>query len=215
MALPLHALKVIAPFLKGAEVLSLGYPDLIATQASLEKAFGVRVEKLTDANEWHGVKEKLPETLEFFGLMGAKLSIVDFTAEKGMERIANLNEPHDLGKFDLVIDPGTLEHCFNFGQALFNAANAVKLGGRLFHLSPVNMVNHGFFNINPTLYNDFYSQNGWEAEMAVVPVRDLPVHPTGRFTLHMEYLLRCLATKKTDKPLKFPIQTKYLEKLKK
>lgn len=215
MALPLHALKVIGPYLKGAEVLSLGYPDLIATQDSLEKAFGVKVEKLTDANEWHGIKDKLPETLEFFGLMGAKLSIVDFTAEKGMERIANLNEPHDLGKYDLVIDPGTLEHCFNVGQALFNAANAVKVGGRLFHLSPVNMVNHGFFNINPTMYHDFYSQNGWEAQMAVVPVRDLPVHPTNRFTLHMEYLLRCLATKKTDKPLKFPIQTKYLEKMKK
>lgn len=215
MALPLHALKLIAPFLKGAEVLSLGYPDLIATQSGLEKSFGVRVEKLTDANEWHGVKEKLPETLEFFSLMGAKLSIVDFTAEKGMERIANLNEPHDLGKYDLVIDPGTLEHCFNFGQALFNAANAVKLGGRLFHLSPVNMVNHGFFNINPTLYHDFYSQNGWEAQMSVVPVRDLSAHPTSRFTLHMEYLIRCLATRKTDQPLKAPIQAKYLEKLKK
>lgn len=213
MALPLHALKVIAPYLKGAEVLSLGYPDLIVSKESLEKTFGVKVEKLTDANEWHGVRDKLPDTIEFFQSMGAKLSIVDFTQDRGMEVVANLNDPHDLGKFDLVIDPGTLEHCFNIGQAILNAANAVKVGGRLFHLSPLNMANHGFFNICPTMYHDFYSQNGWSAEMAVIPARDIPAHQTERFNAFVEYLVRCMATRNSDAPLKFPIQTKYLKKM--
>src|SRR5688572_13688298 len=130
MALPLHALKVLAPYLKGAEVLSLGYPDLTVRSEDIERVFGFKPTKVTNANEWHGLKDKLPETLEFFEAMGARLSIVDFTVDRGMEKVANLNEPHDLGKFDLVIDPGTLEHCFNIGQAMLNTASAVKLGGR-------------------------------------------------------------------------------------
>jgi hypothetical protein len=215
VALPLHALKAIAPHLKGAEVLSLGYPDLITTPKEIERVFGVKPTKVTNANEWHGVEERLPETVQFFELMGAKLTVVDFTKDRGMERVANLNEPHDLGKYDLVIDPGTLEHCFNIGQAMLNAANAVKLDGRILHISPMNMVNHGFYNLCPTMFSDFYTQNGWTADMTVLPARGLKVSPTERFYPYMEYVIRCLAFRETDGQLKFPIQGKYLKRMQK
>jgi hypothetical protein len=28
------------------------------------------------------------------------------------------------------------------------------------HVNPCTMVNHGFYNLNPTAYKDFYKQNG-------------------------------------------------------
>src|SRR3990167_2296323 len=216
MALPLHALNKIEPILRGKDVLSLGYPDLMVRSEEIEKLFGYKPEKFSGLQEWHGVKDPMPETLEFFEAIGSRLTVVDFTAERGMEKIADLNYPHDLGKFDLVIDPGTLEHFFNIGQAFLNAANAVKVGGYIFHLSPLDMLNHGFYNINPTLFHDFYLQNGWEVrECRVLPSVSPKLRPTARFDMHTEHLLRVLVQRMNGAVLKFPVQTKYLAKMEK
>lgn len=211
MALPLHALNKLKPLLKG-EVLSLGYPDLDVTAAEVETLFGYKPTEFTKANVWHGRKDPLPETFELFDHLGAKLTVVDFTDERGMEKIADLNDPHDLGKFDLVIDSGTIEHCFNIGQAWKNAANAVNIGGHIFHLSPMNMPNHGFYSLSPTAFYDFYSQNGWVVELKII-ARPSNVSTTDRFCVLSEHLVRCLAKKTHEEPLKFPIQTKYLNKM--
>lgn len=211
MALPLHALINLKSLLKG-EVLSLGYPDLDATAADIEKLFGYKPTRFTDSHKWHGRKDPLPETEELFERLGVKLTIVDFTKDRGMEIVADLNEPHDLGQFDLVIDPGTLEHCFNIGQALMNAAESVKAGGHIFHISPLNMPNHGFYSISPTLYHDFYTQNGWSVEMRAV-ARPFNLSATGRFSVTDEHIIVCLAQKNQEGILKMPIQTKYLKKM--
>lgn len=213
MALPLHALTKLKPYLKG-EVLSLGYPDLTATPTDLENLFGYKPTEFTKANEWHGRPEPLPETFELFDHLGAKLTIVDFTQDRGMEKIADLNYPHDLGKFDLVIDAGTLEHCFNIGQAWVNAASAVKVGGHIYHISPMNMPNHGFYSLSPTVFHDFYGQNGWECEMKIF-VRPMNFNTTGRFVVTTEHLVSCLAKRLSEEPFRMPIQTKYLEKMNK
>ncbi len=213
MALPLHALQLLAPYLRGANVLSLGYPDITVEPAKIEALFGYKPAKFNNEGGWHGKQFPLPQTEELFAKLDAKLTVVDFTAERGIEIIADLNYPHDLGQFDVVIDPGTLEHCFNIGQAMMNAANAVKLGGVLLHLSPMLMMNHGFYNLCPTLFNDFYEQNGWEVEIAMVPQQIGKLEATGRFALQQEYLLRCLATRRSAEPLHYCVQTKYLNKM--
>lgn len=212
MALPFHALNAIKPYLRG-DVLSLGYPDLMATPEQIEKLFGYKPTRFTKAHEWHKVDFQMPETFELFEHIGAKLTVVDFAKVTGKEVIADLNHPHDLGKFDLVIDPGTVEHCFNVGQAILNAANAVKVGGAIMHLSPMTMMNHGFYNICPTLYHDFYIQNGWELEMKVFPA-SLPVlHQTNRFDMSCDFLIRAIGKRVTDESLRYPIQTKYIKKM--
>ncbi len=213
MALPIHALTKLKPLLKG-EVLSLGYPDIDATAEDVEKLFGYKPTEFTKENVWHGKKDPLPETFELFDHVGARLTVVDFTDERGMEKIADLNYPHDLGKFDLVIDSGTLEHCFNIGQAWMNAANAVKVGGHIFHISPMNMPNHGFYSLSPTVFQDLYTQNGWNVELKII-ARPPLVSVTERFVVSAEHVVRCIAEKTHDEPLKFPIQTKYLNKLRK
>ena len=64
--------------------------------------------------------------------------------------------------YDLVFDFGSSEHIFNFPQAIINLARMCKKNGIVFHSHPLNMINHGFYNISPTLYHDFYSENCFE-----------------------------------------------------
>ena len=212
MGLPLYALMKIEPYLKGAKVLCLGYPDIICTADHIEKAFGFRPKKFTNQNERHRLKEKLPESFEFFEHMGATLECVDYHQTTGDEKIVDLNEPHDLGKFDLVLDPGTLEHCFNIGQAIINASQAVKVGGRILHLSPMTMMNHGFYNICPTFFHDFYGQNNWEiTTLEPLNASSMRFEFMSRFSPAMEYMLCCMALRRTEALMGYPIQSKYIQ----
>jgi SAM-dependent methyltransferase len=62
---------------------------------------------------------------------------------------------------DLVVDAGTLEHIFELPAALRNMNRILKPGGVILHLTPVNFFDHGFINVNPCLYHDFYKANGY------------------------------------------------------
>lgn len=197
----------------GRDVLSLSYPDLVMTVEEAEKLCGIRVEKTTDFGSWHGRKHPLPDTLEVFEKLGMSLQTVDIYASRGVERIVDLNLSADLGKFDLVIDPGTTEHCFNVGQAILNAANAVKAGGAILHMVPATMVNHGFYNFSPTLFADLYTQNGWKLETIALTRGDelQPIKPWVRGVYPPECSLLVIARRKDERALKLPTQRKYLQ----
>ena len=212
MALSARELGLIAPRLRGARVLSLGYPDLLATAAEVEALLGVRPAKFTPFGRWHGRADPLPETLHVFEAVGATLDCVDVHPSRGVERFADLNHPCRLGSYDLVLDPGTIEHCFNAGQALLNAAGAVRPGGAIFHAAPLSRGNHGFYNFNPTLFHDFYTQNGWEIEVLKGISRQgaFRVPPSERFEAPPEAVLHCLARRLSDRALVIPRQSKYL-----
>jgi len=73
-------------------------------------------------------------------------------------------------------------------QALINAAEAVAAHGHIFHINPMNVMNHGFYNICPTLMHDFYDQNLWTIHLLkAVPMRPLNFSPTSRFFDVIEY----------------------------
>lgn len=214
MSLALNSLLALKYCLPAPTILSLGYPDILATQAEVEEIFGVHVDGTTNFGRWHGVDYPLPETLEFMQKIGSTLKCVDIVASRGCEEICDLNHPHELGKFDLVIDGGTIEHCFQIGTALLNAANAVKVGGRIMHGNPLSMMNHGFYNLCPTLMWDFYKQNGWEFEQFYIidkkkKMYDAP--PMKRFIAPNESSLFCLVKRPHDKELKYPMQAKYIQ----
>lgn len=218
MALTLSALKLLAPHLKGAKILCLGYPDLLVTADEYQEVFGFLPERFTRRGAWHGRQHPLPETEELLTRLASTLQCVDICSDFGIEKIVDLNHKVDLGNFDLVIDPGTIEHCFNIGQAVFNAADAVKVGGRIFHIPPMSLMNHGFYNICPTMLFDFYTQNGWKVEALKGMDRDgneYRISETGRFKSPPEVSLHCLAKRETHGPLRMPIQTKYIRKMEK
>ena len=218
MALHYDALKLIEPHIKG-RVLSLGYPDLCIDNDEAQAVFGVKPRRWTDRNRVHKIEHPLPETEHLFKAR-CEFVCVDIVKLAGCEEIRDLNYPQAMGEFDLVIDPGTTEHCFNIGQAILNAAGAVKAGGRVLHLSPVTMVNHGFYNPCPTLWHDFYDQNGWEIEHFTLRHKDtLPFdvrrHWASRSTLPSEVGICFMAKRLAVKPLAYPVQTKYRHLLEK
>lgn len=217
MALPLYALKTLEPHLRDASVLCLGHPDILATPAEIEELFHVKTTREGEGGETHGVMDrKLIDTQEFFALLGSTLTCVDAFSFRGTERIVDLNFPAELGQYDLVIDPGTTEHCFNIGQAMLNAASAVKPGGRIYHSPPMTMVNHGFYNICPTMMWDFYQQNGWRIEVFDARAGNSAAPIKGEWAISRmlritkEASLICMAQRLTDAALRFPTQAKYL-----
>ncbi len=214
MGLPIPALNILAPLVSGKKILCLGYPDILATPERIEEIFGFTPIQFTERGGDHGADFPLPESYSFFEKLGSELTCVDVVANFGKEKIIDLNYEHDLGKFDLVIDPGTCEHCFNIAQALINAAEAVKPRGFIFHINPMNVMNHGFYNVCPTLMHDFYDQNAWELHsIKAVPMRPLNFSPTERFFDLIEYNLYTLAQRLTEVPMKYPVQSKYYKKL--
>jgi hypothetical protein len=71
------------------------------------------------------------------------------------------------------------------------------------------MVNHGFFNLCPTLLYDFYGQNGWEIELlvgreAMGRGASFSLDPIGRAPVPAECVIHCLARRTTDGPLVIP-----------
>lgn len=218
MGLTAVTLKMISGVLPGKRILSLGYPDLAMSSQDVQDILGVTPTKFTSKSNgaWHGRDHELPETAHVLELIGSSFECVDSSPSRGVERQADLNYPCDLGEHDIVLDCGTTEHCFNVGQALLNAANAVKPnGGAIFHCFPMCVMNHGFWNASPTMFKDFYEQNGWSVQIAGL------VQGTGKFydvpayksfaPEHRMYLTAFAVRPKEKKAMHFPTQQKYLK----
>jgi len=213
MGLRAFGLGMLSAYLPAERVLSLSYPDLLVSQAMLEQIWGVRTFAERDFGKWHGLQHPIPETAEAFARKGTKeFRCVDAVPSRGIEEVCDLNEPQDFGEYDLVIDAGTTEHCANFWQATVNAANAVKVGGVIFHTPPLTMINHGFVCPQPTFYYDTYTQNGWALEKMVLSNGekwcDSP--RINRFNMDPDYSIYVIARRLTDAPMKCPTQSKYL-----
>jgi SAM-dependent methyltransferase len=71
-----------------------------------------------------------------------------------------------IGRFDLVIDGGTLEHVFNVPVALKTLMSLVNPGGRLLTATPANnLLGHGLYQFSPELmYRVFSAANGFEVQ---------------------------------------------------
>jgi hypothetical protein len=200
--------KLIKDKIEDADILCLGFPDIITTQLPYKNP------TIRERQEQHGGGYCI-DTNEFFERLGARsVRYIDVNCFHGVEEIIDLNYPHDLGQYDLIIDPGTLEHCFNIGQAWMNAANAVRKGGYIYHNNPITMVNHGFWSFNPTGYHDFYTQNGFECEMYIQHEKNV-YNATGdiiRRNFESETMSQVIAQRLNIQPLIYPTQSKYLSK---
>lgn len=101
------------------------------------------------------------------------LSIIDASSYEGADIIHDLNDPipENLhGRFDAVIDSGTLEHVFNFPVAVANLMRLVKVGGSIFITTPANnLCGHGFYQFSPELmFRIFTEENGFELDRIVM-----------------------------------------------
>ena len=235
MALPPEALRVIQLGLKdlscdSQRILALGYPDILALPEQIAALFGAHVPQALEYRDdspqiarWHGMPEnaRVPEAQQFFAVLGFDLEVLDVVQARGGEMVHDLNQPvpPELHRrYAMVIDPGTLEHCFNIAQGVRNVAEMVAPGGCVFHGNPMNMFNHGFYNLNPTWYHDFYAANGFKVQL-VEGVSD-PMRQFKRFDVPLtsrfggvppESSLYVLARRVADTPVRWPTQTKYVK----
>lgn len=224
---PIALEKLLGKLKPGDAIASMGYPDILYPADKLLDLIGpenhgrlVYRQDSEDICKRHSLQyRQVPDAESLFELYGATLDVFDITAERGCEIVLDLNYPmpqNAYGQFDYVLDVGTLEHCFNAPQALCNMVALLKVGGIIIHENPFNWGNHGFWNLNPTLYADFYGANGCELLECVIVARNGVVYEvprTGRFQyLDSEANCLAIAAKREDVDFKFPTQTKYRAK---
>ncbi len=174
-------------------ILQLGRQDAyfdFDTLQSHAQRFGIRLKSApirTVENPW--TKQRVIDDQTLFSALGFEtVDSLDFVADEHPSIVHDLNAdvPASFhGRWDVVYDGGTLEHVFDVATALRNIHAMVKPGGLAIHESPTNnFVDHGFWQINPTLLFDFYSANGYEileAWVCLFPSAD---------TMHSENPLR-------------------------
>lgn len=158
-------------------VLSLGHPTMNILENILQNLVGPELFKKLRPLKSDPVtlrrhdKTGLIKTLfcphSLVESMGGKMDVLDVKAWEGYELVGDLNSnlPSSFkNQFDIVIDPGTIEHCFNVATAIWNISTLLRIGGLVIHNNPLTMINHGFYNLNPEFYEGFYTHNGFTIE---------------------------------------------------
>jgi len=109
----------------------------------------------------------LNDEIVFSALGFEHLDVMDYSAYEFANIIHDLNDtnvPEELlGKYDFILEGGTLEHVFNFRNALEVIFKMLKIGGTFFFDSPIAYgFNHGYYTFSPCLYYEYFSANNWE-----------------------------------------------------
>ena len=78
----------------------------------------------------------------------------------------DLNHPVEVPeRFDMITNFGTGEHIFSISEVFRSMHVLLRAGGVHLHVMPVlGDVNHGFYNIHPTVYLDVAAANGYVVE---------------------------------------------------
>lgn len=98
---------------------------------------------------------------------------VDAADFEGATHIADMNRPlpdEMKSKFSVIIDGGTLEHIFDFGQSVRNVAHMLEEGGHFVSINGANnFTGHGFYQFSPELFfRTFSAENGFDVESMVL-----------------------------------------------
>ena len=119
-----------------------------------------------------GVPEGFAEPL-LVALGAREVRSLDASGYEGATDVHDLNEPvpvelHE--RFSAVIDGGTLEHVFNYPEALRSAMRMIEPGGHLLVMTPCNdSPGHGFYQVSPELlFRVLSEENGFEVERFMI-----------------------------------------------
>lgn len=151
------------------ETLTIGRQQLFLSADELMTAFadyGYRLNAGTAAGMLTGTRPADP----VFRMLGATaLDSIDASDYEGATIIADLNDPVDAGlheRFSVVLDGGSLEHIFNFPQAIRSCMALTAVGGHLLMVTPADSyLGHGFYQFSPELlFRLFTVENGYHVK---------------------------------------------------
>lgn len=160
----LHARKQGA---KLDRVITIGRLDALLTPTQMEQEFAAFGEQLQpgEAKTLLHTRDRYCEPI--LERLGARtVDSLDASAYEDANVIHDLNAPiadEHKGKYSLVIDGGTLEHVFNFPEALKSCMSLAEVGGHVILFLPANNeMGHGFYQFSPDLvFRAFFEENGY------------------------------------------------------
>ncbi len=143
------------------------FPDRRALQAVFD-----RLSLGRDAGEF--LRESDGYAEKFFQILGTEhVASFDKSDYQIASSLHDMNTPIDgslKGQFSAVLDAGTIEHIFNFPQAIRNCMEMVAVGGHFIQVTVANnFIGHGFYQFSPELiYRAFSPENGFVVEGVVL-----------------------------------------------
>lgn len=153
----------------GAVVLDLGTQDLWAEPEMLQRVAArhlarPEIERTLTAI-FEGKTPRPRSQRDFYSIFGAgsyrSIDLGDPRADFRLD--LNLPVPVSTGVYDVVTNFGTTEHVFNIGQTFANIHNLLKVDGIQLHTLPAyGYIDHGFYNIHPSVYLDMARANAYE-----------------------------------------------------
>lgn len=178
MAIIKSAVKIImrqhSEYQLSGPVLTLGVPEIYGTYKELAADFMALTGQPCRVSGSEVVISSNPAGRQLgwvsFGTFLKMLDISEVVSvdipgcEHTPDLIHDMNQPFPvdlMNRFNLVIDPGTIEHIFDIKTALTNVVRSLRVGGVVIHQVPVYSYNGGYYSINPNVLNDFYASNGF------------------------------------------------------
>ena len=115
---------------------------------------------------YDGDKPRLILPAAFYSLFGVERYRSIDLFDQQADWIRDCNQPFRLPeRFNVVTNFGTAEHVFNIAAMLRSIHDVLLTGGVALHVLPTfGDIDHGFFNIHPTLYLDLAAANNYVIE---------------------------------------------------
>jgi SAM-dependent methyltransferase len=176
MGIPIQSAALLAeehrrrPF--RGRLLQLGRQTVLFDRQALRRFAGGHGLSVPPAS---GPDDALATDVELFTALGFdRVESCDVSDYQKPDHILDLNaDPGQLGalagRFDCVLDGGTVEHVFDVRRAFLNIVRLLAVGGRVIHcVVSSNNPDHGFYMFSPTLFEDYYTANGFTVDSHVV-----------------------------------------------
>ena len=159
--------------MKFKNAITLGRQDLLVEYDVIEDLFCRYNISFTEESIIDLYKKDMQFAEPLFEYLGAETcKSIDNSDFEGASIVHDLNNQKGdelKGQFDTVIDGGTLEHVFNFPQAVKNCMELTKVGGYFISITPTNnYLGHGFYQFGPELlYRIFSEENGFKVKKMI------------------------------------------------
>lgn len=174
--------NVILPFLVSSlkagvsfkQSVTIGRQDLLLWPDQIKRTFDQHHLPVNDNEIEHILTGENYFADNLFRKFGADvIDSIDHCEFEGATIVHDMNQPVPAAlknKYSVVFDGGTLEHVFNFPQAIKNCMELVQVGGHFISVNPCdNMMGHGFYQFSPELFfRIFCEENGFVVETLLI-----------------------------------------------